>query len=282
MISLLTATRLELIKTYSRYRTYIGFVTISILVPLIMWLVRKYGFDEMQGNTLNSLENSFVFVGSLVNGLLISYYLMTVLWVHFPFFIVLVGGDIVASESSAGTFRLWLSRPVSRFTVLTSKFLATFIYTSSIVFFLGLCSVGCGILIIGGGDLLVFDKGILILSQEEALLRFLLAYSLAVCVQMVVASLSFLFSTMSNNSVGPIIGTYAIIVVSLILSVLRIDALDGIRPYLFTSYFDVFFAPFADPIPWEEIKFNLSRLGIFIAVFYSLSLISFLRKDICT
>jgi len=200
----LKAAYFEVLKIFSRPRTYIGFATIAILIPLIMFLARRYGFD-VQDQALQSLGNSFLFVGSLVNGLLVSYYLMNVLWVHFPFFIVLVAGDIMAGEGAAGTFRILLTRPVTRFQIITAKFCATFFYTFTIVFFLGLFSVGAGILIVGGGDLFVFDKGILILAQSEALYRFLLAYMLAVVVQMVVASLTFLFSTITCNGIGPII-----------------------------------------------------------------------------
>jgi len=281
MTLLLKATWYEIIKIASKWRTYIGFITIAILIPVIMFLVRKYGFG-VQDNALNSMKGSFVFVGSLVNGLIVSYFLMNVLWVHFPFFIVLVAGDVVSSEGAAGTFRIWLTRPISRFQVITAKFIATFVYTAAIVLFLGLLSVGLGMLIVGGGDLFVFDKGILILSQGEALYRFLIAYLLAVCVQMTVASLCFLFSSLTSNSVGPIIGTYATLVVMFILSMLKIDALKVIHPYLFTSYFDVFFAPFSDPIPWQEIAGDVGKLGIFILVFYLASAISFIRKEITT
>lgn len=281
MTLLLKATWYEIIKIASKWRTYIGFITIAVLIPVIMFLVRKYGFG-VQDNALNSMKNSFMFVGSLVNGLIISYFLMNVLWVHFPFFIVLVAGDVVSSEGAAGTFRIWLTRPISRFQVITAKFIATFVYTAAIVLFLGFLSVGLGMLIVGGGDLFVFDKGILILSQGEALYRFLIAYLLAVWVQMTVASLCFLFSSLTSNSVGPIIGTYATLVVMFILSVLKIDALKVIHPYLFTSYFDVFFAPFSDPIPWREITGDVGKLGIFIFVFYLASAISFIRKEITT
>lgn len=281
MTLLLKATWYEIIKIASKWRTYIGFITIAVLIPVIMFLVRKYGFG-VQDNALNSMKNSFMFVGSLVNGLIVSYFLMNVLWVHFPFFIVLVAGDVVSSEGAAGTFRIWLTRPISRFQVITAKFIATFVYTATIVLFLGFLSVGLGMLIVGGGDLFVFDKGILILSQGEALYRFLIAYLLAVWVQMTVASLCFLFSSLTSNSVGPIIGTYATLVVMFILSVLKIDALKVIHPYLFTSYFDVFFAPFSDPIPWREITGDVGKLGIFIFVFYLASAISFIRKEITT
>ena len=271
----------EILKIFSKSRTYIGFVTVIILIPIIMLLVRKYGF-EVQDQALKSLGNTFVFVGSLVNGLLVSYYLMNVLWIHFPFFIVLVAGDIMAGEGAAGTFRILLTRPVNRFWIITAKFVATLFYTWAIVFFLGICSIGIGMVLVGGGDLFVFDKGILILSQSQAISRFLLAYSLAVIVQLVVASLTFFFSTMTSNGIGPIIGTYAVLVVFYILSVLKISALETIRPYLFTSYFDIFFAPFSDPIPWGEIVHHIGLLTCYIVGFYLASTLIFLKKDITT
>jgi ABC-2 type transport system permease protein len=281
MILFLKATYYEIVKIFNRWRTYIGFATVILLVPIIMYLTHRFGFD-VQDQALRAMDSSIVMVGSLVNGLLVSYYLMHVLWIHFPFFIVLVAGDIMAGEGAAGTFRILLTRPISRFQVVTAKFCATFFYTLVIVLFMGGISVGVGLLIVGGGDLFVVDKGILILSQSEALYRFLIAYSVAVIVQMVVAAMTFFFSTITSNGIGPIIGTYAIIVVSYILSVLQIDALEVVRPYLFTTYFDVFFAPFSDPIPWGEILQKVGYLCCYIFGFYIISTMVFLRRDITT
>ena len=279
MIKLLTLIKVELKKIYSKPRTYIGFITVGILIPLIMFLIRRFGFSLPQ-YYLKSLSENFQIEGNLVNGYLISYYLMSILWIHFPFFIILVAGDSFAGEESHGTFRILLTRPVSRIQVLTAKYIATFIYTASIVLFLGIISLGSGSLLLGSGDLFVFDDGILILSQNEAILRFVIAYSLAVFVQIIVASLAILLSTISENPIGPIIGTYAVIIVSIILSMLKIDALEAIHPYLFTSYFDVFFAPFADPVPWKEIGGSLFALLKFGGLFFILAVIRFIRKDI--
>jgi len=71
-------------------------------------------------------------------------------------------------------------------------------------------------------------------------------------------------------------------VVSMILAVIKIPALEIIRPYLFVSYFDVFFMPFSDPIPWGEIGVSLLKLTAFILTFFGISAVSFLKKDICT
>jgi len=279
MIKLLKLIKVELIKIYSKPRTYIGFITVGILIPLIMILIRKFGFT-LPEYYLRQLSGSFQMEGSLVNGYLVSYYLMSILWIHFPFFIILVAGDSFAGEESHGTFRILLTRPVSRIQVLTAKYISTFIYTASIVGFLGIISLGAGNFLLGSGDLFVFDKGILILSQNEAVSRFVIAYGLAIFVQIIVASLAILLSTISENPIGPIVGSYAVIIVSIILSMIKVDALEAIHPYLFTSYFDVFFAPFADPIPWGEIWRSIFALLKFGALFFILSIIRFVRKDI--
>ncbi|MCF7741329.1 MAG: ABC transporter permease subunit [Candidatus Marinimicrobia bacterium] len=111
-------TSFEIYKIFSKWRTYIGFVAIAILIPLIMVLVKEAGFS-LQNNALSNLKESFLFYGSPVNGYLISYYLLTAFWFYFPFFVILVAGDIVSIEKSTATIRMYLSRPVSRLDIYT-------------------------------------------------------------------------------------------------------------------------------------------------------------------
>jgi len=268
----------EILKTFSKFRTYIGFITIAILLPVVFALVNKFGFN-IQSRVVSQLSESFTFTGKIVNGYLISYYLMTALWIHFPFFIILVAGDIVSTEMSSGTYRILLSRPISRLQLILGKYITIIFYTVLLISFFGIFSILVGRIILGGGNLLVFDKGILILSEKEALYRFFLAYLLAIWIQLSVASLAFLFSTLSKNSVPAIIGSYAFVIFSIIISVLKIDSLEVIKPYLFTTYFDTFFAVFKEPIPYKSILNKSVRSGIFSFIFFSLSVINFSRKD---
>ncbi len=281
MVELFKIVRWELFKIFSKWRTYIGFITILVLTPLIMLLIRKFGW-EFELDAASSISDTFDYYGRAVNGLFISYYLMNVLWVHFPFFVILVAGDIMAAEGASGTYRMLLTRPVSRWQIVTGKYIATYLYTLAIVLFMGLVTIGIGMLVLGGGDLLVVGNGITIFSQSEALGRFLVAYLVASVVQMTVGGLAFVFSTWTSNAVGPIIGSYAVIVVSYILALIKIDALKVVQPYLFVNYFNVFFSPFAYPLPWRYIGVQLTKLLIFVVVFYLISLVSFVRKDIKT
>ena len=161
---------------------------------------------------------------------------MNSLWVHVPFLISLVAGDQLAGEATAGTFRLILIRPVSRPRILNSKYIATLLYTTSLILAIAGLSVGLGLLIFGSGDLLSIDRDTLtILPESEMWSRFALAYGLAILSMWVVASLAFLFSSFVENAIGPIIATMAVVIALLIISNLPVDSFEPIKPYLFTT-----------------------------------------------
>jgi energy-coupling factor transporter ATP-binding protein EcfA2 len=76
--------------------------------------------------------------GNLVNGYMVSYLVLNFLWVHVPLLLVIVTGDLLAGEVNAGTFRILLTRPVSRFSLVTAKYIAALVYTLVIVIFLAM------------------------------------------------------------------------------------------------------------------------------------------------
>ncbi|MDZ7776879.1 MAG: ABC transporter permease subunit [Bacteroidales bacterium] len=67
------------------------------------------------------------------------------MFIHIPFLVALVTGDLLAGEANAGTFRLLLIRPVSRTQLLTAKFLAGWIYMLSLMVFMFAFSIGFGV-----------------------------------------------------------------------------------------------------------------------------------------
>ena len=115
--------KIELYKIFKKWRTYIGFIAIGLLVAIIQTAMYYEGQKSLDFMTRN-LQDSFLFVGNLLNGFFISYLILNMLAVHIPFLITLVAGDLLAGESTAGTYRILLTRPVSRLQVLSSKFIA--------------------------------------------------------------------------------------------------------------------------------------------------------------
>ena len=269
----------ELLKIFKKWRTYIGFIAIGILIPLIEFVLYFSGQGIIE-NTTKRLEQDFILVGNLFNGWFVTHLIMNSLWIHIPFLICLVAGDVLAGEASAGTYRILLIRPVSRDKILISKYIATLIYTLSLVFFLAFISLGLGLLLLGTGDLLIFKDGLLILPQDELWFRFFLSFLFASYAMCVVSTLAFLFSSLVENSIGPIIGTMAVIIFFFIIGNLPYDFFITLKPYLFTTYLDVWTLVFDEKIDWSMIVKHILILSIYMLSLFLPTYLLFRKKDI--
>lgn len=271
----------ELIKTFLKKRTYIGFLLVAVVVPLIEVALKLEGGRFLQF-ALRSLQQDFFFVGNLFNGWFVARWMMDSLWIHIPLLITFVAGDQLAGEATAGTYRLILVRPVSRTRIFMSKFYTTAIYTVIFVAFLGVLSVGLALLLLGRGDLIVLSRGILILPESDVAWRFLAGYCLAAWAMLTIASLAFLFSSFVENAIGPIIGTMGVNMIFLLVTIIPLELFQDIKPYLFTNYLNVWQKIFEDPIPWSDIGTSMAVLGAYSLGFAGIAWIIFRRKDILT
>lgn len=273
--------QLEWIKTFSKWRTYIGFIALSVVLPLT-YIGMKFDQGGFVRNSpaFKMLEQNFFIIGNIFNGFFVSQLMMYSLMVHIPFLIALVAGDQVAGEATGGTLRMILVRPPSRLQIISAKAIISLIYSTMLVMFLAVGSIFLGLIMFGAGDLLVLDKGFLILTQYQAIKSFILAYLLAILAMSVVASLAFLLSVLVDNAIGPIIGTMAIIIVSVIISETPLALFMKIRPYLFTTYTNIWKKAFLLPLPTNEILSAIIFLFLFMFFFFGLAFIIFNKKDI--
>ncbi|MSP64086.1 MAG: hypothetical protein EXR24_02800 [Ignavibacteria bacterium] len=272
----------ELLKTFSKWRTYIGFITVGVVIPVVMYALYYEGGRFIDVQT-RSIQKEFFMVGNLFNGWVIAQLIMNSLWVHIPFLITLVAGDQLAGEAAAGTFRLSLIRPISRSKFLFAKYFTTLIYTALLVIVIALLSLGLGLYFFGSGDLIAFaENSITILHEDLLLNRFILAYALAILSMSVVASLAFLFSSFVENAIGPIIATMAVLVCLLVISNLPVDLFENYKPYLFTTYQNAWSLAFKDILDWNEISRAVTIMISYLVGFYSLTLLIFIKKDILT
>lgn len=270
---------LEVHKIFTKWRTYIGFLTIGIIVPLIVVGLKLSGVNPTQG-ALFSIQEEFITTGNLFNGWFLSHFIMHSLFVHIPFLITLVAGDSLAGEATSGTYRILLTRPVSRTKVIIIKYITTLFYTTTLVVSLAALSIGLGHLFFGGGDLIIFRDGILLLPANEAWWRFLLAYLCAIIAMWVVASLAFFFSSFVENAIGPIVGSMSVLIIFLIIGELPIEFFKSLKPYLFTTYTNVWMKAFEEPINFNVIFNSIGYLFIYCGGFFLITLYLFRRKDI--
>jgi len=208
---------LELQKMFKKWRTYIGFIAIGFLV-LIVQLALYFTGQNMIDFQTRSIQQSFVMIGNLLNGYFIARLILSFLIIHIPFLIVLVGADLLAGEATAGTYRMLLTRPVSRLKIVSAKFLSGWLYVIFLLGFLAFLSLGVGSIIFGTGPLISFGGGrIVIFAQNDILWRFLAAYAFAALSMLTVISFSIFFSAFVENAIGPIAATMALIIILLIL-----------------------------------------------------------------
>ncbi len=271
--------RVEMLKTFLKKRTWLGFVIVLIVIPIVIFAFQAEGGRVIRMATRN-LSKDFFVLGNLFNGWFVSYQVMMALWVHVPLLITFVAGDMLAGEATAGTYRLILTRAVSRTTIFGVKYIVTFLYTVVFVVFLGCLSIGLAVLLLGRGDLFIFQRGILVLPESDLLWRFALAYLLAIWSMTTVASIAFLMSSFVENAIGPIVATMGLIIVFTILTFLPVEALEPAREYMFTYHMAVWQKAFDDPVPWHEVLSSLVNLTIYTVGAVTGAWLVFVRKDI--
>lgn len=269
----------EMFKTFRKWRSYISFFAVAVIVPLVEVAVRLQG-DALVRTATRSLNRDFVIVGNILNGYFVTQFLMNSLWVHIPFLVTLGAGDQLAGEATGGTFRLLLTRPTSRTTILGAKYITTLVYAVALVGFLALLSLGLGIVLFGTGPLLVLGRTMTVIPEAEALPRLLLAFGLAAWGMITVASLAFLFSSLVENAIGPLVGTMAVIIVFYIVAAIPLDLFVSVRPFLFTAYLNCWQKALDSPLAWGEVTTSVVTLGMFSVGFLCATWYIFVRKDI--
>ena len=269
----------EFIKVLNKKRTYIGFILLFILVPLIILAIGD-GAEYLESQIYGQLRDSFMIVGTLTNGYLSTYLIIGILITQMPFLSTIVASEIFSREYSDGTFRMYLTRPISRSKVLLSKLIIVSIYTILLMFFFVFYTLLVSYLFLGSGDLAVFHKGLLFLSEDDIIWRFFLAYIVSTTVMLTTSFLCLMLSTMSKNSVTPIIITISVVFIGSIISFIPLQMFENINPYLFTGYLDLFLSSFHDPVPWNTIFISFGVCTFWSLFFLIIAFIIFNRKEI--
>lgn len=269
----------EFIKVLNKKRTYIGFILLFILVPLIILAIGD-GAEYLESQIYGQLRDSFMIVGTLTNGYLSTYLIIGILITQMPFLSTIVASEIFSREYSDGTFRMYLTRPISRSKVLLSKLIIVSIYTILLMFFFVFYTLIISYLFLGSGDLAVFHKGLLFLSEDDIIWRFFLAYIVSTTVMLTTSFLCLMLSTMSKNSVTPIIITISVVFIGSIISFIPLQMFENMNPYLFTGYLDLFLSSFHDPVPWNTIFISFGVCTFWSLFFLIIAFIIFNRKEI--
>jgi ABC-2 type transport system permease protein len=286
--------RIELFKIFRKPRTYIAFGAIGAFILLIQLALLVNGKQYLQF-VLGFLDDSFeIPYEKINNGYWICFAILNLLLIHVPILVALVAGDIVSGEANMGTLRLLVSKPISRTQLILAKFMASVVYVIALLLWMALIALLLSVLIFGADDVVVAKSMELHqIEKADVLWRYFAAFGFAALALILVASLALFLSTLSENSIGPIVATVCIIIVCTLISEMQIPLYNKyLKPYLFTTYmlgWKGFFYIGVDqdgqtvrgslqnlPAIWK----SMGVLVTYIIIFVSASVWVFRRKDI--
>lgn len=274
--------RTELYKIAKRPRSYIGFAAILLIVAIIEFALYVDGASYIEF-IFHQLESFLSIEGKVLNGYLVCFIILQTLIIQMPLLVALVTGDVISGEAANGTLRLLLTRPVSRSEVVMAKYIAGSFYVLLLLLLLGALALGGSLLLFGEGDLIILkSETIIVLKSNDVLWRFYAAFGIAFLSLSVISSFSLMLSCFTDNSIGPIILTMAVIVIFTIIGSFDLPLFDHIKPFLFTSYMIVWRNMFDQPVDWSIMQTSILVLILHILLFLGVSLYYFNRKDIHT
>lgn len=272
--------KLELYKIFHKPRTYISFAIMTAITFIIQLAMYADGGDFVNF-ALQGVGEQFNISGNILNGYLITYLVLQSLLIHIPLLVALVAGDVVAGEANMGTLRLLLSKPVSRLKVIWVKYVATLVYSMALLVWLAVVGLGVSLMVFGTGDLInLKSDAFVILLKDDILWRYVLAFAYAALAMATVAALAVFLSVLSDNSIGPIIGTMGVIIVLTLFTNLEIPLFNAIKPYLFTTHLIAWKGFFDAPVPYGSIAISAIVLVVYIILFLVTSMVIFKKKDI--
>ncbi len=74
----------ELIKALFKRRTYISFLLITLLIPAIVYAI-DYGALSLQNRIYGQMQDSFIFIGSVINGYFSAYLIIDIININLSF-----------------------------------------------------------------------------------------------------------------------------------------------------------------------------------------------------
>jgi ABC-2 type transport system permease protein len=207
-----------------------------------------------------------------------------------PLMVMVVAADIVSSERSAGTVKLLLTRPVKRWKVLMSKYLALVLSVSVIVVLVGVLSYVISGIVFGyqcwtapvitgfsaqGNEL--NTNAVQLIPQWQYLL---MEFSLVWFVAIIVGTITFMLSVLIRNTPAGMGVMLAALISGAILSNI-VSSWESAK-YLFMINLDLtgYLAGNAPPIEGMNLGFSLMVLTVWGLAALFVSFTVFIRQDI--
>ncbi|MDF5758114.1 ABC transporter permease subunit [Spongiactinospora sp. TRM90649] len=266
----------EIVRQFRRRRTMVMF-GLLLALPWVLVVAFQLGAGQPQpGQAVGSgLRMSDLATASGLN------FAAFALSVSASFLLVvavaLFCGDTVAGEATWSSLRYLLAAPVPRDRLLRQKLVVALGYAAAAVIALPVMALLAGTLAFGWDDIQVPGTGEIV-PAASALWKFGVVIGYVLVCQLVVASLAFLLSTVTDSPLGAVGGAVGLVIVCNILQ--AVEVLGELRQLLPTFWNTAWLDALAPEPDWS----GMIR-GVAVSVSYSVILVAvafrrFRTKDI--
>lgn len=194
-------------------------------------------------------------------------------------FTVIIAGGIVAAEFSQGTIKMLLTRPVKRWKILTSKYIATMLYAILLAIVLFIVTALAGLIFYGIGEGTFFAWNGSEVVERSFWLEGLKMLALSFASVWIIGTFAFMLGTVFRSS-SLAIGLSIFLMFTGIQAVFLLADYEIVKYYLFThtdltQYYTGF-------MPVEDITMTLSVivLIVYFIIFMAISYLTFSKRDV--
>ena len=260
--------RVEVRKQVWRLRTYIA-LGLMAGIPVLMTLAVEFGRHPRNDRDFFALASHSGLNVPLAALTAASSFLLVVV-------VSLFAGGSVAEESGWGSLRYLLLRPISRSHVLSSKLAVAALLALAAAVTIMVSGLIAGTIAFGWHPVDTPDG--VAFSQGSALSKLALStVYVAWCMAGVIA-LAFMISTMTDTSMGAVIGAVGLSIISQILD--AISSLGSLRTLLITHYWHSWEGLFANPVTSSDMVKGVLLQVPYVLAFLALAWWWFHRRDI--
>ena len=283
---MVTLLKLELEKLFRSKGFYLSFCVLVGFVVLMLWGFYTYAARKTGGQAVEQFKYTYE-SKEYFNGLTFALYsVLFSFTLLLPIFVSMSAGSQIAGEARAGTLRMICTRPISRASLVLSKFLVTALHTFLLLAFFIVLNLLVGLIFVGWGNLELYPGPLNLVDapgkimRDDALMRFGYAALTGTWALLVVAALALLCSVIFESPVQATVMTIAAYLTLYIVG--RVEFFEHLRPYFFTTDMEFWRDVFKPEIPLQSLWHYACVCGAYTAGLLLSTVIIFERKDVVT
>jgi ABC-2 type transport system permease protein len=283
---MVTLLKLELEKLFRSRSFYLSFAVLVGFVALMLWGFYTYAARKTGGQAVEQFKYTYE-SKEYFNGLTFALYsVLFSFTLLLPIFVSMSAGSQIAGEARAGTLRMICTRPISRASLVLSKFLVTALHTFLLLAFFIVLNLLVGLIFVGWGNLELYPGPLNLVDapgkimRDDALMRFGYAALTGTWALLVVAALALLCSVVFESPVQATVMTIAAYLTLYIVG--RVEFFEHLRPYFFTTDMEFWRDVFKPEIPLQNLWHYACVCGAYTAGLLLSTVIIFERKDVVT